>query len=132
MIVAASTLAPADADDFKYTDEQFADIQMLRYKVEGFESLSLRQKRLEAVWASARQQLPATIKMSVRIFFISNQFNGNSKKEKCTLPYFLSLTKYGCPEKPNVPGCSSMKYPPGFTTPDKKTCEGIVSSPAMA
>ena len=46
MIVAASTLAPADADDFKYTDEQFADIQMLRYKVEGFESLSLRQKTL--------------------------------------------------------------------------------------
>jgi len=31
-------------DDFKYTDEQFADIQMLRYKVEGFEQLTLRQK----------------------------------------------------------------------------------------
>lgn len=31
-------------DDFKYTDEQFADIQMLRYKVEGFEGLTLRQK----------------------------------------------------------------------------------------
>ena len=31
-------------DDFKYTDERFADLQMLRYKVEGFEDLSLRQK----------------------------------------------------------------------------------------
>lgn len=29
---------------FKYTDEQFADIQMLRYKVEGFEKLSLKEK----------------------------------------------------------------------------------------
>ena len=31
-------------DDFKYTDEQFADIQMLRYKVEGFEKLTLKEK----------------------------------------------------------------------------------------
>lgn len=29
---------------FKYVDEQFADIQMLRYKVEGFEKLTLKQK----------------------------------------------------------------------------------------
>lgn len=36
----------AQTDDFKYTNEQFADIQMLRYKVEGFEKLSLRQKTL--------------------------------------------------------------------------------------
>lgn len=32
------------ADTFDYTDEQFADIQMLRYRVEGFEQLSLKQK----------------------------------------------------------------------------------------
>ena len=32
------------AGDFKYTDEQFADIQMLRYKVEGFDQLTLKQK----------------------------------------------------------------------------------------
>ncbi|MDY5768149.1 MAG: dihydrofolate reductase, partial [Alloprevotella sp.] len=32
------------AQSFKYTDEQFADIQMLRYKVEGFEQLTLKQK----------------------------------------------------------------------------------------
>lgn len=36
---------PAAAQEgFKYTDEQFADIQMLRYKVEGFERLTLREK----------------------------------------------------------------------------------------
>lgn len=29
---------------FHYTDEQFADIQMLRYKVEGFERLTLKEK----------------------------------------------------------------------------------------
>lgn len=34
------------ADEFKYTDEQFADIQMLRYKVHGFERLTLRQQTL--------------------------------------------------------------------------------------
>lgn len=36
--------AAAQTDGFKYTDEQFADIQMLRYKVEGFEQLSLKEK----------------------------------------------------------------------------------------
>ena len=50
----AAHSAPADAAGekektgkdagFKYTDEKFADIQMLRYKVEGFDKLTLRQK----------------------------------------------------------------------------------------
>ncbi len=40
---AATATSPA-AEQFRYTDEQFADIQMLRYKVEGFERLTLRQK----------------------------------------------------------------------------------------
>lgn len=31
-------------DNFKYTDERFADLQMLRYKVHGFEDLTLKQK----------------------------------------------------------------------------------------
>ena len=34
------------ADDFQYADEKFADIQMLRYKVEGFDQLTLKQKKL--------------------------------------------------------------------------------------
>ena len=34
------------ADDFKYADEQFADLQILRYKVQGFEDLTLKQKEL--------------------------------------------------------------------------------------
>lgn len=32
--------------EFKYTDERFADIQMLRYRLVGFSSLSLQQKKL--------------------------------------------------------------------------------------
>lgn len=32
--------------DFNYTDERFADIMMLRYKLENFDKLSLRQKKL--------------------------------------------------------------------------------------
>ena len=33
-------------DNFEYANERFADLQMLRYKVEGFENLSLNQKLL--------------------------------------------------------------------------------------
>lgn len=44
--VGGALSATAQTDDFKYTNEQFADIQMLRYKVEGFEQLSLHQKTL--------------------------------------------------------------------------------------
>ena len=32
--------------EFTYTDEKFADIQLLRYRVEGFEALTLKQKTL--------------------------------------------------------------------------------------
>ncbi len=36
----------AEAENFDYTVEQFADLQILRYRVPGFESLSLNQKKL--------------------------------------------------------------------------------------
>lgn len=32
--------------DFTYNDEQFADLQMLRYRIDGFDELSLQQKEL--------------------------------------------------------------------------------------
>lgn len=38
--------AAAAADGFQYTDERFADLQMLRYRVTGFDELTLRQKTL--------------------------------------------------------------------------------------
>ena len=34
----------AEAEKFDYTVEQFADLQILRYSVPGFENLSLKQK----------------------------------------------------------------------------------------
>lgn len=48
MIFATGAIAASaqSNDGFKYTDEQFADLQMLRYKVEGFEKLSLKEKTL--------------------------------------------------------------------------------------
>jgi dipeptidyl-peptidase-3 len=33
-------------DDFVYSGERFADLQLLRYRLNGFEKLSLRQKKL--------------------------------------------------------------------------------------
>lgn len=42
----SSTKNTAEADKFDYTVEQFADLQILRYQVHGFESLSLQQKEL--------------------------------------------------------------------------------------
>ena len=32
-------------DNFRYVDERFADLQMLRYRLNGFEQLSFRQKK---------------------------------------------------------------------------------------
>ena len=40
-----NTTAP-QADKFDYTVEQFADLQILRYRVPGFEELTLQQKKL--------------------------------------------------------------------------------------
>ena len=41
---ATDALAQNEHDAFRYTDIQFHDIQMLRYKVEGFEQLTLKEK----------------------------------------------------------------------------------------
>lgn len=39
--------------DFKYSDERFADLQLLRYRLKGFECLSVRQKALVYYLAKA-------------------------------------------------------------------------------
>ena len=41
--------AEATQDNFNYVVDQFADLQILRYRVPGFESLSLKQKQLSFV-----------------------------------------------------------------------------------
>lgn len=45
-VLSAVSASSVVADDFKYNNERFADLQMLRYKVPGFDQLSLRQKTL--------------------------------------------------------------------------------------
>jgi len=44
MLLSIASSAAAQTDDFEYNDERFADIQMVRYKVDGFDQLSLREK----------------------------------------------------------------------------------------
>lgn len=44
VMMTGSMTSVAAENDFKYADERFADLQMLRYKVPGFEELSLKQK----------------------------------------------------------------------------------------
>lgn len=44
--VAAPTVMAATKSDFNYVMDRFADIEVLRYKVPGFEELSLNQKKL--------------------------------------------------------------------------------------
>ncbi len=46
MTVGAAQGAAQTEDDFNYSNERFADLQMLRYKVEGFDQLTLKQKTL--------------------------------------------------------------------------------------
>ena len=35
-----------ELDDFNYLSERFADIQLLRYRLDGFDKLSIQQKKL--------------------------------------------------------------------------------------
>ncbi len=46
MLLTVNSAAATAQDNFSYNDERFADIQMLRYQVHGFDKLSLRQKTL--------------------------------------------------------------------------------------
>ena len=40
-------------EEFNYTVEQFADLQLLRYKVYGFEELSLKQKGVDLLFVTS-------------------------------------------------------------------------------
>ncbi len=46
MVACTGNVKEQTADEFVYNDERFADLEMLRYKVEGFEDLTLKQKTL--------------------------------------------------------------------------------------
>ena len=42
--IAACGNFDGDQDDFRYTVDQFADIKIMRYRIPGWDSLSLQQK----------------------------------------------------------------------------------------
>ena len=46
LLILASCATQEKKDDFDYTVESFADLEILRYKVPGFEELTLQQKEL--------------------------------------------------------------------------------------
>jgi dipeptidyl-peptidase-3 len=46
IIMGPVSVKAQSTDHFKYVDEQFADLQMLRYQVHGFDQLTLQQKTL--------------------------------------------------------------------------------------
>lgn len=46
LLILASCATQEEKDDFDYTVESFADLEILRYKVPGFEELTLQQKEL--------------------------------------------------------------------------------------
>ena len=46
LLILASCATKQEKDDFDYTVESFADLEIMRYKVPGFEELSLKQKEL--------------------------------------------------------------------------------------
>ena len=67
-------------ETFNYIDERFADIQMLRYNVEGFEDLTIQQKTFiyhlqeAALWGRAPPPSLPQVKMqeaSFSFFFFS-------------------------------------------------------------
>ena len=113
--------------EFRYTDERFADIQMLRYRVPGFDNLSLRQKTLvyylseaalagrDILWdQNCRYNLPIRRMLEAVYQFLDSGANGRQYSE-AEVDAFRTYTKrvwfangihhhYGCD-----------KFRPGFS-----------------
>ena len=47
LLILASCATKQEKDDFDYTVESFADLEILRYKVPGFEELIFKTKRID-------------------------------------------------------------------------------------
>ncbi len=84
--------------DFKYTDERFADIQMLRYRLAGFSLLTLQQKKFIYYLSEATlcgrditfDQFGAynlKIRRTLEAVYLNCKYNRESQE-------FLSLTEY--------------------------------------
>ena len=58
-LVGCNQAEKPEAEAFDYTLEQFADLQILRYKVHGFEDLSLKQKELVYYLQEKESEVPS-------------------------------------------------------------------------
>lgn len=128
-----SNKTAAEADKFDYNVEQFADLQILRYRVPGFEELSLKQKELVYYLTEAALQgrdilFDQNGKYNLRIRRMLEAVYTSYQGDKSTADYkaFETYLKrvwfsngihhhYGC-----------EKFVPGFT-PEflKKAIEGV-------
>ena len=71
----------AEAEKIDYTVEQFADLQILRYRVPGFEDLSLKQKELVYYLTEAALQGRDIL---ISIINISQQRNNEKRRRNTT------------------------------------------------
>lgn len=112
----------AQTDDFKYSDERFADLQMLRYKVHGFEELTLKQKTFiyylqeSALWGrdilfDQNGLYNLGIRKTLENIYCSNKVDKNSADFKAMETYLKRVWfsngihhHYGC-----------EKFVPGFS-----------------
>ena len=91
----------ATQDNFNYVVDQFADLQILRYQVPGFESLSLKQKQLlyhlsEAALMgrdilfdqNCRYNLPITIMRKTNLFPALRLSSSGLVSRRSVLPHF--------------------------------------------
>lgn len=111
-----------DQDNFKYQTEQFADLAILRYKVPGFEDLTLKQKELvyylyEAALSGRDiyydQNFKHNLEIRMTLEAIVNSYGGDRENEQ--FKKFMIYTKrvwFSCGIHHHY---SSMKFQPEFT-----------------
>lgn len=137
IISAAAMASTAQNNGFKYSDEKFADIQMLRYVVEGFDSLSPKEKALvyclqEASLCGRDILFDQNCRYNLRIrkaletIYTDYKGNRNSKDFKAMEVYLKRVWfsngihhHYGCEKF--VPGFSEDFLAEALRSVDKKT-----------
>ena len=79
-----------------------------------FEVCMTRFEILDPYKRSINKKKKSTDRYHLSVDFVKyfKKMDVYSKKEKCTFPYFLCCTKFGCSSKEMLDGCSKTKFPP--------------------
>lgn len=118
----AAAAAEAEADDFQYEADRFADIRILRYQVPGFEELSLQQKKLLYFLAQAGmsgrdilwdQNFKHNLRIRRTLEEIVRYYPGN--RETAEFSEFLTYAKRVWFANGIHHHYSNNKFAPGFT-----------------